>query len=104
MDPCSQRGNIVVPSATDDSLVGDHLTMQARKISVIESYDSPLLRDGESKHIRVGNTLIPLACFLHGQNVVPELTEFLDDRITEILVRVKLRHWHFTPGDKRGVA
>ena len=92
MDAVSQRHNIIIPGAHDDACVRPHFRMQADKVTSITCQHRSTLGGCKRNDGSICDTLVCLAGVIGGEDIVAELTQSLDDRITKILVRIQHGH------------
>ena len=92
MDAVSQRHNIIVPGAHDDACMRPHFRMQADKVAPIKGQHRSTICGCKRNHSSICDTLVCLAGLRGGEDVVAELTQALDCRITKILIRIQHGH------------
>ena len=92
MDAVSQRHNIIIPGAHDDACVRPRFSMQADKVAPIKCQHRSTLCGCKRNDGSICDTLVRLAGLIGGADVVAELTQSLDYRITKILVRIQHGH------------
>jgi hypothetical protein len=61
-------------------------------VAAVERQDCQTVGRRTGQHVRIRNPLIRHAGFRRGANVVAELTQVFDDRVTEVLVSVQASH------------
>jgi hypothetical protein len=89
VDALGLASDVRVFRADDDTAVVRALAVQAHEITAIERQHRTTIRSGETKHGIVRDTLIVLASFTDGQDIMAELPQSLDDTHGEVFVRVQ---------------
>ena len=77
---------IQIERTRDDPRVISTCRVQADKVLAIESQDNPILRASEIEDGFVRQGLPGLPRVVHGHDVMPESTQFLDNRQRKVLV------------------
>ncbi len=66
--------------------------MQSDEMTSISSQHRAILRNGESKDIRVGNFLSSLARFLSRYNIMAKLSKLFDNRPGKTFIGIESSH------------
>jgi hypothetical protein len=92
VDASGQPENVGISRADDDARMGQHSAMKTDEMPTVECQYASTLGSRKLKNLLVRRLLVRLTGFLCGKNIVPELTQPNDRRVTEVLVGVQSRH------------
>ncbi len=83
----ARKGRVIaIDGAGDDARVGGRSPVLGVEMTPVQRKDRTAFACGVPDHLFIRHTLVCLSGVTGREHVVPESTEFLDDRLWEVLV------------------